>query len=77
MQWLDRLPLLPFGIVALLLALAPFSPQPHLIEKLGMLADGTLTRPLDLFDLLLHGTPALLFAVRLVREWRRRQVTGR
>jgi len=51
-------------VACLTLGLAPFRPQPHVVEKLGMLADGTLTAPLDVFDLLLHGTPWLLLALR-------------
>ena len=33
--------------LVLLLGLAPFYPQPHLVEKLGMLMSGTLIRPID------------------------------
>lgn len=67
MHLLDKisLPLLIF--IALALGLAPFSPQPHLWEKLTMLVDGTLTRPIDIFDLLLHGTPLVLLVLKLVR----------
>ncbi len=67
MQWLDRIPLNLLAPVAVILALAPFVPQPHLLEKLGMLLAGTLTRTIDIFDLLLHGTPPLLLLIRLVR----------
>lgn len=52
--------------VAVLLGLAPFRPEPHLVEKLRMLADGQLVRALDLFDLLLHGGPLLLIPVKLL-----------
>jgi hypothetical protein len=34
-----------------------------------MLADGTLLRPLDIFDLLIHGTPAVLLMIRLYRHF--------
>lgn len=67
MRALDRLPLWLLLLGTLTLGLAPFSPEPHLVEKLRMLFAGTLVRPLDLFDLVLHGAfPALLF-LRLVR----------
>lgn len=46
--------------VAILLALTPFKPESHLIEKLRMLANGLLTRPVDIFDLFMHGGPLLL-----------------
>ena len=35
--WIDRIPTGGLAIAALLLGLAPFHPQPHLVEKLGML----------------------------------------
>ena len=54
--------------VAILLALAPFRPEPHLVEKLRMLFAGTLKRPIDIFDLALHATPLLLLLVRLVGD---------
>jgi len=72
MQWLDRLPLTLLLPLAVVLALAPFSPEPHLVEKLGMLLNGTLARPIDIFDLFLHGTPALLVVVKLARQGRAR-----
>jgi hypothetical protein len=67
MEWLDRLPLVVLIIAALTLGLAPFVPEPHLWEKLKMLAAGTLSRPLDVFDLLWHAAPWLLLAAKLVR----------
>ena len=67
MEWLDRIPLVVLIIAALTLGLAPFVPEPHLWEKLKMLAAGTLSRPLDIFDLLWHAAPWLLLAAKLVR----------
>jgi hypothetical protein len=67
MKWIDRIALLPLAIVAGFLAIAPVKPQPHLFEKLGMLFSGTLTRPIDIFDLFLHATPLALLAIKLTR----------
>jgi len=69
--WLDRIPLFVLIAGALFLGtapmLAPTTPEPHLVEKLRMLFNGSLGRPIDIFDLFLHGLfPALLLA-RLVR----------
>jgi len=59
-KWLDMLPWPVLIVGSLTLGLAPFMP-PHLFEKLGMLLQGTLTRPIDILDLLMHGAfPALL-----------------
>jgi hypothetical protein len=52
-------------ILCLTLGLAPYSPQPHIIEKLLMLSQQELTRPIDIFDLLLHASPWLLLLAKL------------
>ena len=67
MAWLDRQPLMLFLLVALTLGLAPFVPEPHVWQKLKMLADGTLSKPIDIFDLLLHGAPWVLLLLKLYR----------
>ena len=54
--------------LALILGFAPFFPQPHLVEKLGMLMTGTLRKPLDIFDLLWHAWPFALLGYRIVRD---------
>jgi len=54
-------------LAALLLGLAPFSPEPHLWEKLKMLAAGELKRPIDIFDLVMHGAPLLLLLIKATR----------
>ena len=71
MGWLDRFPLGWLIAIALWLAVAPIVPETHLIEKLRMLSQGTLTRPLDIFDLLLHSAPLVLLGIRLWRMWQR------
>jgi len=71
MAWLDRIPLLPLLVGAILLGLAPFRPEPHLWEKLQMLMAGSLTQPLDIFDLALHGALPLLLLLKLARHFQR------
>lgn len=73
MGWLDRFPLKLLVALALWLAVAPIVPEPHLIEKLRMLSQGTLSKPIDIFDLLLHTTPLVLLALRLWRDAQRRK----
>ena len=65
LNWIDRQPVILFLLVALTLGLAPFVPEPHVWEKLKMLAAGDLRRPIDIFDLLLHGIPWILLGVKL------------
>lgn len=63
MKWLDMIPYMLLVPLAIVLALAPFTPEPHLWQKLQMLFAGTLIRPIDILDLFLHGT--LLFILLL------------
>jgi len=67
LNFLDNLPLSYAVIAALALGLAPFVPEPHIWEKLKMLMDGSLTRPIDMFDLLFHAAPILLLVAKLLR----------
>lgn len=69
MKLIDRLPLMPLAVIATFMTLAPFAPEPHLWEKLKMLAAGTLVRPIDIFDLFWHGIWPLLLAIRAYREF--------
>lgn len=57
----------PLLAIAILLALAPFSPEPHLVQKFKMLASGILVRPVDIFDLVLHGSGLLLCIFKFSR----------
>jgi hypothetical protein len=61
----QRIPLSLLIVLCLSLGLAPFTPEPHLLEKLKMLASGELSELIDVFDLLLHGTPWLLLIIKL------------
>ena len=67
MSFLDSMPLTFLVLASLTLGLAPFVPEPHIWEKLKMLAAGNLAKPIDIFDLLLHAAPFLLLAAKLVR----------
>ena len=61
-------------IAALLIGLSPFVPEPHLVEKLRMLFQGTLTRPLDIFDLFFHLWPTMVLGIKLglERPWQKK-----
>ncbi len=71
MKWLNKIPYLFIAPLAIFLALAPFSPEPHLWEKLKMLSAGTLVRPIDIFDLFLHATPLVILLLKLSVTLRR------
>jgi hypothetical protein len=73
LRLLDRVPLSIAVVLALTLGLAPFFPEPHITEKLRMLAAGDLGRPLDILDLAWHGWTWVLLAAKLGRAALRRR----
>ena len=73
MSWFDRLPWIWPLLLAVWMAIAPITPEPHLVEKLRLLVHGALVRPVDLFDFVMHATPLLLVALKLWRQLRTRR----
>ncbi|MDB1125988.1 hypothetical protein [Vibrio algarum] len=69
MSWIDNLQWSIVLILGGLLLLAPFTPEPHLVEKLHMLSQGELVKPQDIFDLLMHGSPALVIGIKAFRQF--------
>ena len=74
LNWLDRLPWVWLLLLAAWMAIAPITPEPHLVEKLRLLAQGRLARPIDIFDLVMHAAPLLLVVLKLWRQRRPRRV---
>ena len=68
MKWLDQIPTSLLIVAALFLGMAPFVPEPHVLEKIRMLTQGNLTRPIDIFDLFFHLLPFLLLVLQLARK---------
>ncbi|SDI03976.1 RND transporter [Lutimaribacter saemankumensis] len=68
MKALDNISWLAVIVLCVLLGGAPFTPEPHLVEKLRMLMQGTLVRPIDIFDLVMHGAPFLLLLAKIARS---------
>lgn len=67
MAFLDKIPLMFLVVGAILLGLAPFFPEPHLVEKTRMLMNGTLSKPIDIADLIMHATLPVLLIMKLIR----------
>lgn len=73
MAWVDHIAWKWVLLLAAWMAVAPVVPEPHLIEKLRMLSQGTLTEPLDIFDLLFHLAPLGLVGLKWWYNRRRRK----
>lgn len=68
MEFLDKISYPLLVVSAILLGLAPFHPMPHLVEKILMLKDGNLKKPIDIFDLLMHSAPFIILALKVWRD---------
>ena len=69
MAFLDKIPYLILIVIAVFMLLAPFKPMPHVIEKLIMLKNGTLTKPIDIFDLFYHLLPTIVLLLKVYRDY--------
>ncbi len=67
-KFLDKIPYTLLIIFTVFMLLVPFRPMPHVAEKLMMLKDGTLSRPIDIFDLLYHLLPLIILLTKLYRD---------
>ncbi len=67
LHYIDKIPLGPLVIITLVMAFAPFVPEPHLLEKSRMLINGELTKGIDIFDLFWHSILIVILMIRLIR----------
>ena len=70
-QIIDRIPFTILIVLAIFMLLAPFRPMPHVVEKFIMLKNGTLNRPIDIFDLIYHLLPTIVLALKIYRTMTR------
>ncbi|RMG92113.1 MAG: hypothetical protein D6703_02785 [Zetaproteobacteria bacterium] len=64
--WLHCPPWSLLIIAAIVLGLAPFTGEPHLIGKVRLLLQGELVRPIDIVDLFWHAWPMAWLVLRLL-----------
>jgi len=70
-ELIDRLPNVPTLAVGLWMALAPFVPEPHLVQKFLMFINNDPFKTIDIFDVFFHGG---LAAIALLKLWRMMQI---
>ena len=71
---LDKIPYTVVLILAVWMLLAPFRPMPHALEKFNMLLSGTLSKPIDIFDLFFHLAPTIILLLKLFRSFTNRHI---
>ena len=72
LSFLDKLPYSILIVFSVIMILIPFSPMPHFVEKLIMLKNGTLNKPIDIFDLFYHSAPLILLIIKFIRDYSNR-----
>jgi hypothetical protein len=67
MNILLRLPLVPLVLMSLMLGLAPFAPEPHLVGKIRWVLGGAVgMQAIDWGDLAMHAAPIVVLAMALI-----------
>ncbi len=68
LKFLDKIPYSILAIFTIWMLAAPIKPMPHVMEKILMLMNGTLSRPMDIFDLFFHLFPLTLLILKLIKD---------
>jgi len=64
---LDKIPYSVLIILTVMMLLAPVKPMPYVVEKIIILKNGMLHRPIDIFDLFFHLTPLILLILKIIK----------
>ncbi|OGR22000.1 MAG: RND transporter [Desulfobacula sp. RIFOXYA12_FULL_46_16] len=67
LNFLDKIPYSVLIIFTVMMLLAPLKPMPHVVEKILILKNGMLHRPIDIFDLFFHLFPLILLILKIVK----------
>ena len=72
-QFINKIPYSVLIVIAVYMLLAPFSPMPHVVEKVILLKSGNLNKPLDIFDLFFHSAPTIVLILKLYNDFMKRK----
>jgi len=61
---IKNLPYPALILASIFMILAPFQPEPHLVQKFNMLMQGSLSKPMDIFDVIWHLLPTMLLVLK-------------
>lgn len=67
-SFIEKIPYSILIIMSVILGVAPFNTQPHLVEKVLLLSKGELLRAVDIFDLFFHSFPLLLLLLKVLLQ---------
>jgi len=67
-KFLDKIPYSILIILTIWMLVVPIKLMPHAVEKVLMLINGTLIKPIDIFDLFFHLFPLVLLILKFVQN---------
>lgn len=70
LNFLDKIPYSILIVFTIMMLAAPIRPMPHVVEKIIMLTNGTLKRPIDIFDLFFHLFPLILLILKIIKDFK-------
>jgi hypothetical protein len=68
LKFLNKLSYSTLILAAVFMLLTPISPMPHVVEKMIMIKNMTLYKPLDIFDLFFHLSPLILLIIKAIKD---------
>ncbi|MBA3010671.1 MAG: hypothetical protein FP812_10565 [Desulfobacula sp.] len=70
LKFLNKLSYSALILASIFMLITPISPMPHAVEKILMIKNGTLYKPLDIFDLFFHLSPLILLIIKRTKDKR-------
>jgi len=68
LKFLNKLSYSALILATIFMLITPISPMPHVVEKILMIKNGTLNKPLDIFDLFFHLSPLILLIIKRIKD---------
>ncbi len=66
-SFIDTLPTMPTLVIGTWMVLAPFAPEPHLLQKFLMAMNGDTFKLIDVFDVFMHGGFGIIAGLKIWR----------
>jgi hypothetical protein len=70
LKFLNNIPYATLILATIFMLLTPVTPMPHVVEKILMIKNGALFKPLDIFDLFFHLSPLILLIIKASKDKR-------
>jgi len=68
LKFINKLSYSTLILATIFMLLTPITPMPHVVEKILMIKNGTLYKPLDIFDLIFHLSPLILLIIKIIKD---------